>query len=84
MLLGTSVTPVARRRPTKLAREILTLHQLAGERFIFGAGAGVAPSEFDSLGDEGDLKIRAEMLDEGLQLLQELWSAGWRGGAGCR
>jgi alkanesulfonate monooxygenase SsuD/methylene tetrahydromethanopterin reductase-like flavin-dependent oxidoreductase (luciferase family) len=74
VLLGTAITPVARRRPTKLAREILTLYQLAGERLIFGAGAGIAPSEFDDLGDESDLKMRAEMLDEGLQLLQELWS----------
>ena len=74
VLLGTSITPVARRRPTKLAREILTLHQLAGDRFIFGAGTGVFPSEFDYLGDESDLKVRAEMLDEGLLLLQQLWS----------
>ena len=74
VLLGTCVTPIARRRPTKLAREILTLHQLAGNRLIFGAGSGGSPSEFDELGDEGDLKVRAEMLDEGLQLLKELWS----------
>jgi alkanesulfonate monooxygenase SsuD/methylene tetrahydromethanopterin reductase-like flavin-dependent oxidoreductase (luciferase family) len=74
VLLGTSITPVARRRPVKLAREILSLHQLVGERFVFGAGSGVFPSEFDDVGDESDLKLRAEMLDEGLQLLQELWS----------
>jgi alkanesulfonate monooxygenase SsuD/methylene tetrahydromethanopterin reductase-like flavin-dependent oxidoreductase (luciferase family) len=74
VLLGTSITPIARRRPTKLAREVLTVHQLAGDRFIFGAGAGVAPSEFDAFGDEVDLRLRADMLDEGLQILQELWS----------
>jgi alkanesulfonate monooxygenase SsuD/methylene tetrahydromethanopterin reductase-like flavin-dependent oxidoreductase (luciferase family) len=74
VLLGTSITPVARRRPTKLAREILSLYQLAGERFVFGAGAGVAPSEFDDLGDESNLRVRADMLDEGLLLLQKLWS----------
>ena len=28
VLIGTAVTPIARRRPTKLAREILTLHRL--------------------------------------------------------
>jgi len=39
--LGTSVTPIARRRPTKLAREILTLDALSGGRFIFGAGNGM-------------------------------------------
>jgi alkanesulfonate monooxygenase SsuD/methylene tetrahydromethanopterin reductase-like flavin-dependent oxidoreductase (luciferase family) len=74
VLLGTGITPIARRRPTKLAREILTLHKLSGGRFVFGAGNGVWPSEFDDLGDPGDLKVRAEMLDEGLALLKSLWS----------
>jgi alkanesulfonate monooxygenase SsuD/methylene tetrahydromethanopterin reductase-like flavin-dependent oxidoreductase (luciferase family) len=38
VLIGTSVTTIARRRPVKLAREILTLNQLAGDRFILGRG----------------------------------------------
>lgn len=71
VLIGTAVTPVPRRRPTKLAREILTLHELSGGRFILGAGSGLWNSEFADLGDEGDMKIRAEMLDEGLGLLQK-------------
>jgi alkanesulfonate monooxygenase SsuD/methylene tetrahydromethanopterin reductase-like flavin-dependent oxidoreductase (luciferase family) len=74
ILIGTGITPIARRRPTKLAREILTLHQLSDGRFVFGAGSGLWPSEFDDLGDSADLKVRAEMLDEGLELLQALWS----------
>lgn len=74
ILIGTGVTPIARRRPTKLAREILTLDQLSDGRFVFGAGSGLWPSEFDDLGDSADLRVRAEMLDEGLALLQELWS----------
>jgi alkanesulfonate monooxygenase SsuD/methylene tetrahydromethanopterin reductase-like flavin-dependent oxidoreductase (luciferase family) len=74
VLIGTAITPVPRRRPTKLAREILTLHQHSGGRFIFGAGSGLWKSEFADLGDAADLKIRAEMLDEGLDLLQKTWS----------
>lgn len=70
--LGTSVTPIARRRPTKLAREILTLDALSDGRFIFGAGNGDNAEEFDQLGDEKDLRIRAQMLDEGLALLRAL------------
>jgi alkanesulfonate monooxygenase SsuD/methylene tetrahydromethanopterin reductase-like flavin-dependent oxidoreductase (luciferase family) len=72
--IGTAITPIARRRPTKLAREILTLQQLSGERFILGAGSGAWPSEFDDLGESGSLKVRADMLDEGLELLQKTWS----------
>ena len=74
VLIGTGITPLARRRPAKLAREILTLHSLSHGRFVFGAGNGVWPSEFEDLGDESNLKIRAEMLDEGLIVLKALWS----------
>jgi alkanesulfonate monooxygenase SsuD/methylene tetrahydromethanopterin reductase-like flavin-dependent oxidoreductase (luciferase family) len=74
VLLGTCVTPLARRRPAKLAREILTLNDLSSGRFIFGAGSGAAQSEFDDLGEEVALRTRADMLDEGLELLRALWS----------
>ncbi len=70
VLLGTCVTPVARRRPIKLAREILALHRLSGGRFIFGAGLGVGEAEFDDLGEESDLPTRGDMLDEGLDLIE--------------
>lgn len=72
--IGTAVTPVPRRRPTKLAREILTLHQLSGGRFIFGAGSGLWRSEFADFGEPGDFATRATMLDEGLELLEKTWS----------
>lgn len=73
ILIGTAVTPIARRRPTKLAREVLTLHKFSGGRFKLGAGSGIWPSEFDDFGDSDSLRARAEMLDEGLELLQKLW-----------
>src|SRR5215471_17837670 len=38
--LGTAITPVARRRPAKLAREVTTLDRLTGGRMILGAGLG--------------------------------------------
>ncbi len=37
--LGPMVTPVARRRPQKLARETTTLDHLSGGRLVFGASA---------------------------------------------
>jgi alkanesulfonate monooxygenase SsuD/methylene tetrahydromethanopterin reductase-like flavin-dependent oxidoreductase (luciferase family) len=72
LILGTAVTPVARRRPAKLAREVLTLDALSNGRFVFGAGNGIFADEFEHLGDEGKLRVRAEMLEEGLELLQAL------------
>jgi alkanesulfonate monooxygenase SsuD/methylene tetrahydromethanopterin reductase-like flavin-dependent oxidoreductase (luciferase family) len=73
--LGTAITPVARRRPAKLAREVATLDRLTGGRMILGAGLG-APidDEYGSFGDTTDAKVLAERLDEGLHALDLLWS----------
>ncbi len=73
--LGTAVTPVARRRPHVLAHQVATLDRLTGGRVIFGAGLGGSPSEYGKFGEPTDPSVRAEMLDEGLDLLRRLWSS---------
>lgn len=73
--LGPLVTPVARRRPEQLARQVATLDSLSGGRVIFGAGLGGAiADEFGSFGEPTDPTLLAERLDEGLTLLQRYWS----------
>lgn len=73
--LGTTVTPVARRRPWILARETASLDQLSGGRLIVGVGLGDPPDlEFAQFGEEADDRIRAVKLDEGLDILAGLWS----------
>jgi alkanesulfonate monooxygenase SsuD/methylene tetrahydromethanopterin reductase-like flavin-dependent oxidoreductase (luciferase family) len=73
--LGPLVTPVARRRPEQLARQVATLDLLSGGRVIFGAGlGGPIDDEFGSFGDTTDPKILAGRLDEGLRLLVRYWS----------
>jgi alkanesulfonate monooxygenase SsuD/methylene tetrahydromethanopterin reductase-like flavin-dependent oxidoreductase (luciferase family) len=73
--LGTMVTPVARRRPEQLARQVATLDALSGGRVVFGAGlGGPIEDEFASFGDTTDPVILAERLDEGLELLCRYWS----------
>ena len=72
--LGPIVTPVARRRPWKLARETVSIDHLSGGRLILGVGLGWSHQEFEAFGEEGDPKIRAEKLDEGLAVLTGLWS----------
>jgi alkanesulfonate monooxygenase SsuD/methylene tetrahydromethanopterin reductase-like flavin-dependent oxidoreductase (luciferase family) len=73
--LGTLVTPVARRRPEQLARQVATLDALSGGRVIFSAGlGGPIEDEFASFGDTTDPVILAERLDEGLDLLRRYWS----------
>ncbi|MFE7506865.1 LLM class flavin-dependent oxidoreductase [Promicromonospora sp. NPDC057488] len=73
--LGTLVTPVARRRPEQLARQVATLDALSGGRVVFGAGlGGPVEDEFGSFGDETDPVVLAEKLDEGLGLLARYWA----------
>lgn len=72
--LGVMITPLARRRPWQVARQALTLDHLSQGRVIFGAGLGGAEHDFDWFGEETDLKVRAAMLDEGLQIVRRLWS----------
>jgi alkanesulfonate monooxygenase SsuD/methylene tetrahydromethanopterin reductase-like flavin-dependent oxidoreductase (luciferase family) len=73
--LGTMVTPIARRRPWKLARETVTLDHLSNGRLILGVGLGFPPeADFEPLGESADARVRAAKLDEGLEVLTGLWS----------
>ncbi len=81
--IGTTVTPVARRRPWKLARETVSLDHLSNGRLTLTIGLGEPPeAEFAHFGEDPDAKTRARKLDEGLEILTGLWSGkpfGFRG-----
>jgi len=74
--LGPLVTPLARRRPAKVARETATLDQLSGGRLTLGVGLGSDSfaSEWSMTGEELDDRRRASMLDESLEILAAAWS----------
>lgn len=71
--LGTTVTPLTRRRPWKLARETVTLDILSEGRLILGVGLG-GSSEFSIMNEETNPRILAEMVEEHLEVLDGLWS----------
>ena len=74
---GPLVTPLPRRRPWKVARETASLDHLSAGQFILGVGTGGLGGltvEWENFGEELDLRTRAEMLDEGLEILNGLWS----------
>lgn len=71
--IGVTVTPLPRRRPWKLAREALTLDHLSNGRVIVGVGLGSA-QDFDQFGEVSDMKQRAQMADEAIDILIGLWS----------
>ena len=70
------VTPLARRRPAKVARETATLDRLSGGRLTLGVGLGsdASASEYSTTGEELDDRRRARMLDESLEILAAAWS----------
>ena len=72
--LGPMVTPLARRRIHKVARETATLDRLSGGRLTLGVGLGSDRSdELGPFGDETDPRERARLLDRGLERLAEFW-----------
>jgi hypothetical protein len=71
--LGTLLTPLSRMRPWKLASETAALDNLSGGRVILSVGLGAVDSGFVEFGEETDRKKRAELLDEGLDILTGLW-----------
>jgi alkanesulfonate monooxygenase SsuD/methylene tetrahydromethanopterin reductase-like flavin-dependent oxidoreductase (luciferase family) len=72
--IGPMVTPLARRRVQKLARETVTLDHLSGGRLTLGVGLGSDNSgELSPFGEELDAKKRAQLLDDGLERLAAMW-----------
>jgi alkanesulfonate monooxygenase SsuD/methylene tetrahydromethanopterin reductase-like flavin-dependent oxidoreductase (luciferase family) len=73
--LGAIVTPPARRRPWKLARESMTLDLLSNGRLVLPVGLGTTDdAAFGNVGEPTEARIRAEKLDESLAILVGLWS----------
>jgi len=73
--IGTAVTPIARRRPWKLARETVSVDNLSSGRLTLGVGLGASPTtEYERFGEDPDTRILARKLDEGLDVLTGLWS----------
>jgi luciferase-like monooxygenase len=70
---GTMITPPSRRRPWKLASETATLDRLSNGRLILAVGLGAIETGFTQFGEETDRKVRAELMDEGLDILTGLW-----------
>ena len=73
--IGPMVTPLARRRVHKLARETVTLDLLSSGRLTLGVGLGSARNgEFGPFGEIDDPRERAKLLDAGLEELVRYWA----------
>lgn len=73
--LGPLVTPLPRRRPWNVAKAAVGLDHLSRGRFVLGVGVGTPRGpEFPSFREETDLRVRGDMLDEGLEVVRGVWS----------
>lgn len=73
--LGPMVAALPRHRPWIVARQSVSLDRLSGGRMILGVGLGSPPAEeFGTFHDPTDVRIRAAMLDEGLDIIEGVWS----------
>jgi len=69
------ITPIPRRRPWKLAREIVSLDHLTKGRLMLGVGIGGDWfGDYSTFGEDPADKTHGEMLDEGLDVLSGLMS----------
>jgi alkanesulfonate monooxygenase SsuD/methylene tetrahydromethanopterin reductase-like flavin-dependent oxidoreductase (luciferase family) len=81
VILGTWVTPVPRRQPWQVARDLATLDRLSGGRVMFGVGLGRRP-DYEMFGQPWDFKTLGEKADEALAVIDRLWrgeSVSYRG-----
>jgi alkanesulfonate monooxygenase SsuD/methylene tetrahydromethanopterin reductase-like flavin-dependent oxidoreductase (luciferase family) len=76
VMLGTLLTPLPWRRPWKVASQVATLDQLSAGRAILTVGLGAITTDLPVTGEVIDLPMRAEYLDEGIDLIRTLWDGG--------
>src|SRR6266536_1787887 len=73
--IGPMIAQLARRRPWEVARQVVTLDHLSHGRFILGAGLGYAgEADFGNFGLPSDARVRADLLDESLDVIAGLCS----------
>lgn len=70
--LGTWVTPLARRQPWQVAKDLATLDVISNGRVVFGAGLG-GGYDWEPYGRSFDTSTVAEQLDESLDVIDGLW-----------
>ena len=72
--LGTMLTPLPWRRPWKVASQVATLDQLSNGRAILAVGLGAPEVSTARPTDPVDRRERAALLDDGIDVIDALWS----------
>ena len=70
--VGTGVCLVVQRDPIQTAKQVATLDQISGGRFLFGIGAGWNAEE---MADHGtDFTLRFEVMRERVEAMKAIWT----------
>ena len=73
--IGPMITPLPRRRPAVVARQLASLDQLSAGRVVLGVGIGSdGAGELTATGEELDDRTRGAMLDEAVAVLRAAWT----------
>jgi len=70
--IGTGVCLVAQRDPIQTAKQVASLDQVSGGRFLFGIGGGWNAEEMADHGTE--FKTRFKLMRERIEAMQAIWS----------
>lgn len=71
--LGSWVTPIPRRQPWQLARNLATLDRLSNGRVLLGTGLGRS-FDYTTFGDSWEPRQLGEKYDEALDIITGLWT----------
>lgn len=71
--IGTCILVAPRYSPYLLAMRMANLDVLSGGRLIMGVGIGDKAATFETFGEPGSARVRAEKLDETLDIVHRLW-----------
>lgn len=71
--LGTMLSPISRMRLWDLASRAATLDRLSEDRVVLSVGLGAIGTGFAEFGEVTDRKLRAERVDESLDIVTGLW-----------
>ncbi|MEU4217505.1 LLM class flavin-dependent oxidoreductase [Actinoplanes sp. NPDC026623] len=74
--IGTMLTPLPWRRPWKVASQVATVDQLSAGRAVLGIGVGAITTDLPLTGEATDLRERAAMMDDGIDLMRTIWAGG--------
>jgi alkanesulfonate monooxygenase SsuD/methylene tetrahydromethanopterin reductase-like flavin-dependent oxidoreductase (luciferase family) len=75
VILGAIIHPLPRRKPWEVARQAVTVDRLSNGRLVLAVGLGALDDAgVTGFGEPQERRVRAERLDESLEILAGLWS----------